>query len=93
MKTSNLLKTSLGILITLIFIVAIMEMVAKGNLKECESRQSFACLRFTCPTTWDDENPPPCGNRAFICPSTTTPCANNQICVGHCEKNDLNCLD
>jgi len=88
MKTSNLLKISLGILVTTIFIIIIMEVVAKEQLKECESRQSFRCPRFTCP--YSNKT---CGYKPWICPKDQPTCSGNELCIGYCDKNEKNCLD
>ena len=88
MKTSNLLKTSLGILISTIFIVTIMEVIAKKQLKECESRQSFGCPRFTCPYKNST-----CGYKPWICPPHETSCSGHEQCIGFCGSGDSNCLD
>tara|TARA_Y100001972_G_C7585315_1_gene293466 strand:+ start:594 stop:860 length:267 start_codon:yes stop_codon:yes gene_type:complete len=87
MKTSNLLKGSLSILITLILIVGLMEYIAKKDLKTCESRQSPGCPRFTCPGSNKT-----CGHRPWICPSESASCEGNEICIGFCDKDEKNCL-
>ena len=88
MKTSNLLKTSLGILITVTLIVGIMEYVAKNDLKICEKRQSIGCPRFTCPGSNDR-----CQKRPWICPGDTNECTGREICIGYCKKHEKNCFD
>jgi len=87
MKTSNLLKASLATIITMTLIVGIMEFSAKKELKECESRQSLGCPRFTCPGSNKT-----CGHRPWICPSSISECHGNEICIGYCENNEKNCL-
>ena len=86
MKTSNLLKISLCIILTMIIIVGILEIKTKHDLKECESRQSFRCPRFTCHVKDDS-----CGTRPYICPSGN--CNRGKTCIGYCGKNELNCFD
>ena len=88
MKTSNLLKTSLGLIVTLTLIVVIMEAVAKNNLKICEQRQSIGCPRFTCPSQTTK-----CGHRPWICPSDVLECEGREICIGYCKNTEKNCFD
>ena len=88
MKTSNLLKTSLGLVITLTFIVGIMEAISKNHLKICEKRQSIGCARFTCPGTNDT-----CGHRPWICPQDVAECEGREICIGYCKNTEKNCFD
>ena len=87
MKTSNYLKVSLGFLISGIIVVSIMEVAAKRKLKNCESRQSFRCPRFTCPQS--DEK---CQHRPYICSNIDNTC-NIKYCIGYCSKSENNCLD
>jgi len=87
MKTSNYLKASLGFLVTGIIILGIVEALAKRKLKECESRQSFRCPRFTCPQS-DDQ----CGSRPHICSDSDATCSIKK-CIGYCSKTEKNCLD
>ena len=86
MKTSNYLKVSLGFLVTANIILAIAEAISKKKLKNCESRQSFRCPRFTCPEKSDQ-----CGVRPWICLPNEKICSNT--CVGNCSKGDNNCFD
>ncbi len=88
MKTSNYLKTSLGFLVTAIIILAVAEALTKRKLKECESRQSYGCPRFTCPET-DSQ----CGNRPWICPPDQKTCVGQHHCIGYCTKGEKNCSD
>lgn len=88
MKTSNLLKVSLGLLTTSIIIIGVMEALAKRDLKTCESRQSYRCPRFTCPGETTT-----CGHRPWICPQDQTSCSGNEICIGYCKNTENNCYD
>ena len=83
MKTSDLLKTSFGSLVTLTLIIGMMEMTAKSSLKNCEQHQSIGCPTFTC------ANEGPCGHRPWVCPADLTTCSQQEICIGNCEKNEL----
>lgn len=87
MKTSNLLKTSLGILLTTIVIMGLVEFIENEKLKTCESRQSFRCPRLTCSNN-DDQ----CGHTPWICDpaSKTNDCLTNKICIGYCSTNQKN---
>lgn len=87
MKTSNLLKTSLGVLLTTIVIMGIVEFIENKKLKTCESRQSFRCPRLTCSAS-DDL----CGYRPWICDpaSKNNDCVNNKICIGYCSSSEKN---
>ena len=97
MKTSNYLKASLTFLVTTIFVLGAMEMLKKRDLKTCESRQSFRCPRFTCPTSSvnsnSDTDKPPCGSRPWICPNHMNTCSGQEICIGYCKKDEKNCYD
>jgi hypothetical protein len=87
MKTSVLLKTSLGLLLTIIVIIGIMEIIEKQKLKECISRQSVRCPRFTCPVPDLTENGG-CGSRPHICPPGEDTCGpTDMICIGYCNGN------
>lgn len=88
MKTSNLLKFSLGLLVTSIIIVAVLEVLEKKKLKTCEGRQSFRCPRFICPSKNDT-----CGYKPFICPKDQDTCTGDERCVGYCNRGEKNCLD
>ena len=86
MKTSNLLKTSLGVLLTTIIILGVVEYIEKGKLKTCESRQSVRCPRFTCPIK-DDQ----CGDRPWICDVDDQTCSKGKKCIGYCTTGEKNC--
>lgn len=93
MKTSNYLKASLGFLISAIIALGIAEALAKRKLKECESRQSFRCPRFTCPTSdGTSSQPGQCGYRPYICPENDNTCSQ-KTCIGYCKKDEPNCFD
>ena len=87
MKTSDLLKTTLSVILTATLIVGVMEYIAKKQLKICESRQSLGCPRFTCP----DSNKT-CGHRPWKCPNNTTTCVGDETCIGYCKNDESNCL-
>lgn len=87
MKTSNYLKVSLGFLVSAIVILGIVEFLARRKLKDCETRQSFRCPRFTCP-----ESDSQCGSRPYICTDSESTC-NIKKCIGYCGKTENNCLD
>lgn len=91
MKTSNYLKVSLGFLVSINIILAITELISKKKLKNCESRQSFRCPRFTCPNK--DKNTPGCGTRPWFCPPGSATCSNQHQCVGYCKDGEKNCFD
>ena len=86
MKTSILLKISLGLLLTIIVVVGVMEILEKEKLKRCIQRQSFRCPRFTCPGK-DDTSDGGCGARPYICPDGDDKCDENKICIGYCNQN------
>ena len=88
MKTSNYLKVSLGFLVSAIIILGIAEALQKRKLKNCESRQSFRCPRFTCPG-----NSKKCGHRPWICPDGHNSCNGTEICIGYCKKSENDCYD
>ena len=93
MKTSILLKINLGLLSTIIVIVGIMEILGKMKLKECLSRQSLRCPRFTCPNP-NDSSGDGCGARPYICPDGSNNCDGGQICIGYCNESlKLKCYD
>ena len=93
MKTSNLLKINLGLLVTLIVIIGIMEIIQKMKLKECISRQSVRCPRFTCPSS-DKNSNGGCGARPYICPDGSNSCNGSEICIGYCNESlKLKCYD
>lgn len=89
MKTSDLLKTSFGILVTLTLIIGIMEMTAKSSLKNCEQHQSIGCPTFTCA----EEGPRQCAHRPWVCSGDVTTCSGEEICIGNCAKGELKCYD
>ena len=91
MKTSNYLKVSLGFLVTVNIILAISELVSKNKLKNCETRQSFRCPRFTCP--YEDTSKPGCGTRPWFCSDKSKTCSGNHQCVGYCKSGEKNCFD
>ena len=86
MKTSNYLKVSLGFLVTINIILAIVEMITKNKLKICEKSQSYRCPRFTCP--YKDNQ---CGDRPWVCPDSESTCSGNHICIGYCKSGEKNC--
>lgn len=93
MKTSNYLKASLGFLVTAIIVLGIAEVLSKRKLKACESRQSVACPRFTCPESdGTDGSPGQCGQRPWICPNDNAACSP-KVCIGYCKKDEQNCFD